>query len=73
MPARFLLDLLSDALLPYLLRSLEDVVYEVLERREVPNRSEFRELLERVRKLEARLRELEAELARRPPPPQRRP
>ena len=56
-----------DSLLPYLERALEDVIYEVLDRRRVPTHTDFEdlrrrhaELTSRVGTLERRIRELEA-------------
>jgi hypothetical protein len=61
---------LVDSLLPYLERALEDVVYEVLDRRRVPTRTDLDELDRRnaalksqVGRLQARVTELEAKLA----------
>ena len=67
----YLLTSLSDSLLPLLRRSLEDVVYEILDHRGVPSRTDFRELADTVSKLrqeasslQLRLQAQEAEIAR---------
>ena len=60
---------LVDSILPYLHRALEDVVYQVLDQRRVPTRSDFTELERRhadtkaeLARLRVRLSELEARL-----------
>jgi predicted nucleic acid-binding Zn-ribbon protein len=47
-----------DSLLPYLERALEDVIYEVLDRRRVPTQSDFESLQKRTRQLESELAQL---------------
>jgi BMFP domain-containing protein YqiC len=44
-----------DSLLPYVERALEDVIYEVLDRRRVPTRTDFEALEKRTRRLESEL------------------
>ncbi len=60
---------LVDSALPYLERALEDVIYEVLDRRRVPTRTDYEQLRERQARLESqvgvlrkRVAELEAQL-----------
>ncbi len=44
-----------DSALPYLRRGLEDVVYEVLDKREVPSRTDFLEQQQAHKRLKAEL------------------
>jgi polyhydroxyalkanoate synthesis regulator phasin len=44
-----------DSLLPFLERALEDVVYELLDRRRVPTRTELEALRERNTRLESQV------------------
>jgi len=60
---------LVDSALPYLERALEDVIYEVLDRRRVPTRTDLDELSKRQAQLEStvgvlrkRVAELESRL-----------
>lgn len=69
----FLLSNLTDSLLPVLRRSLEDVVYDILDRRGIPSRTDFKEAQETISRLrhevsvlEARLKALEDQAARKP-------
>ena len=45
----------ADALLPSLKRSLEDVVYETLDQRQVPTRTDFKELRDQLNGLRGQL------------------
>lgn len=47
----FVLSVLSDALMPVFRVALADVVYEALNEREVPNRSDYQELRDLVNKM----------------------
>jgi hypothetical protein len=60
---------LVDSLLPYMERALEDVIYEILDRRRVPTRTDLDALQQRQSQLESqvgvlrkRVSELEARL-----------
>ncbi len=46
---------LVDSLLPYMERALEDVIYEVLDRRRVPTKTDLDQLRERQAKLESQV------------------
>jgi hypothetical protein len=62
-PARdLLLSSLADSVLPFLRRSLEDVVYEILDRRRVPSRGDFEDLEQRHARLKAELARLTREV-----------
>lgn len=61
---------LVDSLLPYLERALEDVIYEVLDRRRVPTSTDLEALKQRQAQLESQvglLRKRVAELEARSP------
>jgi predicted nucleic acid-binding Zn-ribbon protein len=46
---------LADSMLPLFRRSMEDVIYETLDKRQVPNRTDFRELRDLVNGLRGQL------------------
>jgi len=54
---------LVDSVLPYLERALEDVVYEVLDRRRVPTSTDLDELRKRQSELESRVGVLQKRVA----------
>lgn len=54
----FIVSSLVDALLPWIRRPLEDVVYEVIDSRRVPSRTELRVLEQRLDETRQELREL---------------
>ncbi len=51
----FITATLADALLPFFRRPVEDVILETLDARQVPNRSDFKELRDLVNSLRGQL------------------
>ena len=51
----FVTSSMADALLPSLKRSFEDVVYETLDQRAVPTRTDFKELRDQLNSLRGQL------------------
>lgn len=51
----FIAATLSDAALPALRRPVEDVIYETLDKRQIPNRTDFKELRDLVNSLRGQL------------------
>ena len=45
---------IADALLPTFRRSIEDIIYEALDRRQIPTRTDFKELRDLVNTLRGR-------------------
>lgn len=58
----YLFSVTVDTLLPYLRRGLEDVVYEILDRRKVPDRTDLADLRREVADLRAQVAALTTEL-----------
>jgi len=51
----FIASTVADSMLPYIRRPVEDIIYETLDTRQVPNRTDFRELRDLVNSLRGQL------------------